>query len=191
MKKIIFISTFFITLGFTGISQEEKSNTIDAQFSELISNSNSYQNYKVIKTSDLGTIRKNIKDSINTLETSIVESKTIISDQKTIIDSSKSQIDALKIELEQTQQKVENIEFLGVPTQKTAYNTIMWSIVISLFIVSLVLFFIFKKGHSKTKEAREKLAATEIELETLRKRSLEREQKVRRELQDELNKNRL
>src|SRR5690554_2352796 len=66
----------------------------------------------------------------------------------------------------------------------------MWTLVILLIFTALILFFIYKKGNRKTKEAKAKFLETEQELEGLRKRSLEREQKIRRELQDEINKNR-
>lgn len=190
-KSIIFTSLLLTVLSFNGLSQEGESNTIDAQFTDLIKSSNSYQNYKVIKASEMGVLQKNVLDSIASLQTTIDGSDAIISEQKSKIDGFTEQVDSLKIELEETQQKVENIEFLGVPTQKSSYNSIMWTFVFVLLALSLVLFFIFKKGQRNTKDAREKLASTEIELEGLRKRSLEREQKVRRELQDEINKNRL
>ncbi len=186
-KKIILLSALFIS--FNGISQEQKNNTIDTQFSDLIENSNTYQTYKVIKISELGVLQRNIRDSISTLKTTITQSESIISDQNNKIDSITHQIEGLNIELEQTQKKVENINFLGISTQKSSYNFIMWSIIIALLLVSSILFISFKKRNNDTKDAREKLAETESELESLRKRSLEREQKVRRELQDEINKN--
>src|SRR5690554_341743 len=187
MKKIIFLSALFIS--FTGISQEQKSHTIDSQFSDLIENSNTYQTYKVIKISELGVLQRNIRDSISTLKATITESESVILEQNNKIDSITHQIEGLNVELEQTQKKVENINFLGISTQKSTYNFIMWSIIIALLFVSSILFFCFKKRHNDTKDAREKLAETESELDSLRKRSLEREQKVRRELQDEINKN--
>lgn len=186
-KNIFFLSALFIS--FTGISQEQKNNTIDTQFSDLIENSNTYQTYKVIKISELGLLQRNIRDSISTLKTTIKESESIISEQNNKIDSISHQIEGLNTELEQTQKKVENINFLGISTQKSSYNFIMWSIIIALLLVSSILFISFKKRNNDTKDARDKLAETESELESLRKRSLEREQKVRRELQDEINKN--
>lgn len=186
-KNIFFLSALFIS--FTGISQEQKNNTIDTQFSDLIENSNTYQTYKVIKISELGLLQRNIRDSISSLKTTIKESESIISEQNNKIDSISHQIEGLNTELEQTQKKVENINFLGISTQKSSYNFIMWSIIIALLLVSSILFISFKKRNNDTKDARDKLAETESELESLRKRSLEREQKVRRELQDEINKN--
>src|SRR5699024_9973627 len=213
---------------FNGISQENNSQTIDTQISELIEKSNTYQSYKVIELSKLRVLQGNIRDSISALKTSIATSEIVILEQNNkidrithqlykvnISDSIKAlqtsiatservileqnnkidrithQIDDLNLELAKTQDKVENIILLGIPTNKTTYNSIMWSIIIALLVISSILFFRFKKSHGDTKDAREKLEETEVELESLRKRSLEREQKVRRQLQDEINKNKL
>lgn len=191
MKNIFFTGALFAALSFTGIAQEEKSNTIDSQFTDLIENSNTYQSYKVIKIPELLKVQKNVEDSIIELKANIFGSETIILEQKSKIDSVIVENESLRVKLEETQKEVDTISFLGIPTQKATYSFIMWGIIIGLFLVSTILFLIFKKGNSKTKEAQGKLASTELELDTLRKRSLEREQKVRRELQDEINKNRL
>ena len=188
-KKIIYTSALFIALSFTAISQGEKSNTIVSQFNDLIENSNSYKEFKVIKKRDLGTIQQNIQDSIVSLKKTIASSKSLILKQKNNIDSTTNQIGALKNDLEVTQKKVDNIEILGFPTHKTYYNMIMWSTIIALLFLSIIMFFVFKKGRSNTKIAKEKLTSTETELDSLRKRSLEKEQINRRELQDEINKN--
>ena len=78
---------------------------------------------------------------------------------------------------------------LGMQTSKTNYNVIMWSIIAAL--TAFLLFFIykFKNSNSLTKEAKHKLEEVETEFEEHRRTALEREQKVRRQLQDELNKN--
>jgi hypothetical protein len=72
---------------------------------------------------------------------------------------------------------------------KTNYNILMWSIIAAL--LSLLLFFIykFKNSNALTREAKLKLDEVETEFEEHRRTALEREQKVRRQLQDELNKN--
>lgn len=191
-KKNIALTALLLCLSLSTIAQEDITDTtIDSQFTELINKSNTYQSYKVIKITELGVLQRNIRDSIRSLKSTITDSETIISEQKAKINSSTQQIDSLNIELEQTQKNVENINFLGIPTQKSSYNSIMWSIIIILLILSSVLFFRFKKSHTDTKNARKKLEETEGELENLRKRSLEREQKVRRQLQDEINKNKM
>lgn len=189
-NKILYICCFLL-ISFKGISQENNSQTIDTQISELIEKSNTYQSYKVIELSKLRVLQRNIQDSISALKASISTSESVILEQNNKIDSITQQIEVLNLDLAKTQEKVENISLLGIPTSKTTYNSIMWSIIIALLVISSILFFRFKKSHGDTKDAREKLEETEVELEGLRKRSLEREQKVRRQLQDEINKNKL
>lgn len=191
MKNKILFTCCFLIISFNGISQENNNQTIDTQISELIEKSNTYQSYKVVELSKLRALQGNIQDSISALKTSIATSESVILEQNNKIDSITHQIEDLNLELAKTQDKVENISLLGIPTNKTTYNSIMWSIIIALLVISSILFFRFKKSHGDTKDAREKLEETEVELESLRKRSLEREQKVRRQLQDEINKNKL
>jgi hypothetical protein len=71
---------------------------------------------------------------------------------------------------------------------KGGYNALMWTIIAGLF--ALLLFFIykFKNSNTITKQAKKALLETEEEYEEYRRNSLEREQKVRRQLQDEINK---
>lgn len=194
-KKNLALASLLLCLSLSTFAQEDqearKSTTIDSQFTSLIEKSNTYQTYKVIKISELGVLQRNIRDSISSLKSTIADSESIITEQNNQINSSTQQIDALNTELEQTQKNVENISFLGIATEKSSYKTIMWSLVGILLFLSIFLFFRFKKSDSDTKEAIGKLSETEFELDDLRKRSLEREQKVRRQLQDELNKNKM
>lgn len=71
---------------------------------------------------------------------------------------------------------------------KTGYNSILWTIIAAL--TALLAFFIskFKRSNAITIEAKKNKAEIEKEYDEHKQRSLEREQLLRRELQDELNK---
>ena len=77
----------------------------------------------------------------------------------------------------------------GLQMSKTSYNILMWTIIGGLFALLVVFVLRFKSSNSATKEARRKLEETETEYKDYRRIALEREQKVRRQLQDEINKN--
>ena len=169
---------------------QPEDNSLEAQFEDVIDESNNYQEYKVIKKYQINQLRKNILDSVSALETKIAASKTEIDQKAKTIDSLTSKLKTTKEDLSVSKEKENGIEILGVLTEKSTYNTIMWSIIILLLAGLAFLFYKFKNSHKVTKNAQLKLAETEIDLETHRQKALEREQKLRRKLQDEVNKNR-
>ncbi|MDP4989114.1 MAG: hypothetical protein NWP54_03060, partial [Polaribacter sp.] len=99
-------------------------------------------------------------------------------------------INKTQLELENALSKKDTISFLGIPLSKLAYNLILWTIIIGLS--GGLGFFIFKffRSNVLTKQAQENLITVEEEFEAHRKKALEREQKLRRQLQDEINKHR-
>lgn len=193
MNKI-FLSTlalFFATFALT--AQEDVqviSNTLEDQMTEAFTKSNSYQEYKVIKKSKLATLKKNVLDSVAAFENKINAQQSEIASNTKRIDSLQNALQNTQQDLALSREKEDGIEIFGVLTSKATYNTIMWSIIIGLLVIAGILFFRFLNNHKLTKAAQLKLAEMEIELEDHRRNSLEREQKLRRKLQDEINKNR-
>lgn len=157
---------------------------------ETFDKSNSYQEYKVIKKTQLAVLKRNILDSIATLENKINLQQTELLSQTSEIDSLRQNLTDTQQSLFNSKEKENGIMFLGILTSKTTYNVIMWSIIAILLAVGGFLFYRFLNSHKITNAAQLKMAEMEIELEDYRRNSLEREQKLRRKLQDEINKNR-
>ena len=80
------------------------------------------------------------------------------------------------------------MSLFGIPMSKSGYNVLMWSIIAGLLGLLLLFIYRFKNSNTITRNANKALAEIEEEFEEHRKVALEREQKVRRQLQDELNK---
>ena len=78
----------------------------------------------------------------------------------------------------------------GTQLNKTTYSIILWFIITVLALFLIFFVFKFSKSHILTKEAQENLNDIEQEFDNHRKKSIEREQKLRRQLQDEINKHR-
>ncbi len=163
--------------------------SINEQFNFLLKNSNNYKQFKVIKQNWIATVKKNTADSISGLKKSLTEANITIGEQKKIIDKVNSQLSSVQENLDAVNSEKENIKFLGTPTSKQNYKTIMWTIVALLLSILGFLLFKFKSNQATTKDTLAKLGDLEAEFEDHRRRALEREQKVMRKLQDEINKN--
>lgn len=186
-RPIILTATLlsFITISFA----QSTKNTIDDQFTKMIQESNSYQSYKVVPKNQLDILQRNVRDSITQLHSTIANNNKVFQDTKTTLDSLTTKLNTTEIELNQSLERENNLEVFGVGTHKSTFQTIVWSIIGILILTLAILFYRFKKSHTDTKDALKKLSETEHELEEVRRMSLEREQKIRRQLQDEINKN--
>ena len=193
MKKILFLTLplFLFTLQIAAQdSIQVRKNTLSEQMTEAFEKSNSYQEYKVIKKTQLATLKRNILDSVSALEKKINTQDNQLAAQKNEVDSLRQNLNTTQQNLANSKEKEDGIEFFGILTSKAVYNTIMWSIILILLAIAGFLFYRFLNSHKITNAAQLKMAEMEIELEDYRRNSLEREQKLRRKLQDEINKNR-
>lgn len=190
MKNSIFTVIFFFFLSTSGFSQIEGSleNPIDTKFTELIESSNTFKGYKVVDYENLLQLQEETSAFIENLEKEMVSYQESIQEQKEATAALKTNLKEVQAQLEKVSAEKDALTFLGMPFDKQTYKLLMWSIVAGL-VAALVLFIIkYKKSHVYTREARKNLAETEKELEEFRVKSLEKEQRLGRLLQDERNK---
>ena len=170
----------------------ETDNSLKGQFEELERKSGNYRangiRYEVIKISDLYVVKNNIFDSLDTAN------KTI-KDLSGTITANNSEIESLNTKLQETTNKLnsvteekDSISFFGALISKGTYNFILWSIIFGLLLFLLFFIYRFRNSNFLTQQAKSALAELEEEYENHRRRALEREQKISRQLQDELNK---
>ena len=162
--------------------------TIDNQFEYVIRRSNRYQEYKVVKTDWLYTLKAHTMDSLQALETRLDSTLTVIESQNKTIGGLQSELDTTKSDLAQTNEEKDNISLLGIPMSKGLYKIVMWSIVAGLLVLLVAFIIKFKNSNAVTRATKKALQEMDEEFEEHRRTALEREQKVRRQLQDEINK---
>lgn len=195
--RVLLILALLIPLFSTQAQEEEETsseadNSLKGQFEELERKSGNYRangiRYEVIKLSDLYEVKNNIFDSINT------SSKTI-KDLSATITANEAEIENLNTKLRETTDKLntvteekDSISFFGALIGKGTYNFILWSIIFGLLLLLLFFIYRFRNSNFLTQQAKSALADLEEEYETHRRNALEREQKISRQLQDELNK---
>lgn len=170
------------------------SGDINSQFEYVFRKSGNFkgtngQPYEAVKQAWLLKLKSNVLDSLKTTYKDLANSEATVANQVKEIDDLKAKLGNTQTTLNETNEEKNNMALLGMQTSKTNYNVIMWTIIAAL--TALLLFFIykFKNSNSLTKEAKHKLEEVETEFEEHRRTALEREQKVRRQLQDEINKN--
>lgn len=146
------------------------------------------QQYRTIKVNSLFKFRNNVFDSLNLDRKELNEKITLINQQKKTIDSLNTKFLATNEKLNSVTEEKDSIKLLGISMSKAAYNSLLWTII--LILGGFLFFFIakFKSSNAITIEAKKAKAEIEDEYESHRQRALEREQKLRRELQDEINK---
>ena len=164
------------------------SGTIDNQFEYVIRRSNSWQDFKVIKKNWMYTLKAHTLDSLNALHEQLASTKKVVETQQDEIDNLRTNLNNTQSTLDATNIEKDSMTLFGLQMSKGAYNTMLWSVITGLLV--LLLFFIFKyrKSNAVTRAAKQSLEETELEFEEHRRVALEREQKVRRQLQDEINK---
>lgn len=188
MKSIILFFTFGIFL-LTAVNAQEN-NTVKDQFQSLYKNSNNYQIYKVVKKQEYLSLQKSILDSITNLKRKIASENQLVRQQQKNIAELNTKITSLNEALSTSKTKETSISLFGILLHKATYNTVLWSIILILISVAAFFMYRFKNSNALTKTAKSSLVEVEQEFEQHRKKSLEREQKLRRQLQDEINKQR-
>lgn len=187
--KYLFLSLAFATCSILAAQNPEPvSKTIDTQFKELIEESNNFKEYKVIKEAQINGLRKNTNEHIEKLNENISSLENSIAEKDSKINTLEKELSGVNSSLSDVNAEKDSMNFLGIQTKKGIYNTIVWSIVGVLSFLLILMSLRYKSSNTTTKEAKKQLQTTEEELEELRRKSIEKEQKLGRQLQDERNK---
>ena len=170
------------------------SGTLESQFDYMFKKSFRWTDpktglrYKTIKVNELYKFRGNAFDSLAQAKAKFNEANTTIATQRQEIENLKADLGKTNENLTSVTKEKDSISFLGIPMSKAGYNTVLWSIIAALSVLLGIFIGRFKRSNVITVEAKNAKAEIEEEYESHRQRSLEREQKLRRELQDEINK---
>jgi preprotein translocase subunit SecF len=199
MKTLKFIAlTLILVMSSNSIVAQEETQSINEgsindQFEYILRKSGNFkgtngQQYEAVSRNLLLALQSHANDSLKTIREDLNKTLATIETQQKEINDLKSQLSNTQSSLDATNKEKNNMSLLGLQMSKTSYNILMWAIIGGLLTLLLVFIFKFKNSNAITKAAKKTLAETEEEFEEHRRSALEREQKVRRQLQDELNK---
>ncbi len=165
---------------------------IDSQFEFVYKKSGNYRSdgkkYEVVRTISLDQLRQNVLDTLNGFNTRAAELKATIAGHESTITTLEKKLGDTTNSLEVVTEEKDNMSFLGIAVSKGTYNAILWTVIAGLLILLLFFIYRFRNSNILTQEAKTNLSELETEYEDHRRRALEREQKISRQLQDEINK---
>ena len=197
MKKLL-ISLGCALLCSTILSAQEgqtspDDNSIKGQFETLVRKSTNYRQagkrYEVVRLLELEAFQRNILDTISAANSNIAELQATIADNETTLSSLNNKLDETTKKLTEITEEKDSMSFFGALVSKGTYKLIVWCIIFGLLIFLILFIYRFKNSNALTQQAKLALADVEQEFEEHRRRALEREQKISRKLQDEINKN--
>lgn len=166
--------------------------TIESQFEFLYKRSGNYnaegRSYEVVRRLQLDKIRDNILDSLKQARAAARELNATIARQEGTIEDLNGKLENTSKQLEDVTAEKDSMSFFGIQVSKITYNLILWTIIGGLLLFLLLFIYRYRRSNVLTQEAKVKLADVEAEYEEHRRKALEREQKISRQLQDEINK---
>jgi F0F1-type ATP synthase assembly protein I len=190
LRVLILFALLLSSVSFTQETTFEDTNSIENQFEELYKKSSTYQVYKVISKDKYQRLKLNILDSLKDLKETIAHKESLLLKEKSNIEETKKLLTQTEIDLNISLKKESSIDILGIKLSKVVYNLLLWGIIVLLLLGLSYFIFKFFRSNILTKEAKNNLVDVEQEFEQHRKKTLVREQKLRRKLQDEINKQR-
>ncbi|WP_439883154.1 hypothetical protein ACSX1A_08270 [Pontibacter sp. MBLB2868] len=183
----------------TATEEAKPSEKLLKQFNGLKENANSYREgsreYKVVSVSAMdafwNSVEKNIKATESKLETAQSDAKDELQAAQTQVEVQKKQIEALKKDnalKDEEVRKSDSISVFGLLyIPKQAFVILMLSIIAVLVLILAVVYYQFKNSKQVTDEKKRAFEAIDQELNDVKKNARERELKLKRDLQTEMN----
>jgi uncharacterized membrane protein len=148
--------------------EELNSSSIDGQIKYLEDKTRIYENYRAIREDMFLKINKNIRDTLTADRNKINELNNLASALKITYDSLNLILENTTANLNEMTATKNSISVIGIEINKTAYNTIMWSITGILLAVLAIGFLIFKRNLITTIRTGKELKDLREEFETYR-----------------------
>ncbi|MDT0607244.1 tRNA (guanine-N1)-methyltransferase [Croceitalea rosinachiae] len=191
---ILLLGCALLCFNLSNAQEEERSDntTIKGQFETLVRKSTNYRQggkrYEVVRLLELEAFQKNILDTISAANDNISELQATIADHETTLSSLNTKLEQTTKNLTELTAEKDSMSFFGIMVSKGTYKLIVWCIIFGLLIFLILFIYKFKNSNTLTQQAKLALSDVEGEFEEHRRRALEREQKISRKLQDEINK---
>lgn len=163
--------------------------SIDKQFEEMIESSNNFKErnvrYKVIKLFKIRDLRAETQKQVNRLSEEIGTLNEKNEQQAQELVQIEDKLETSNANLEKAEKSKDEFTWLGMQVQKGFYQNVVYGIIILLVVVLLFLIVRYRNNKAVTIDSKKKLEEMEADFDDYRKKALETQQKLGRQLQDE------
>ena len=190
--KSLYLFIFCLLMSVNTFSQKAKNDTLplSKQFEQVYRRSSSYKDFKVIRKTTFQELKENTLNSIKSIDEKLkIESLKNTRLEQEINNITKTHLE-LDLKLSNAILEKNTISFVGLKLKKNTFKIIIWSIFFMFIILICYLAYKLKDAVKITSQAKKELTRVEEEFNSYKKKSLVRDQKLRRQLQDEINKQR-
>ncbi|WP_162054885.1 hypothetical protein [Pontibacter pamirensis] len=206
--KAVFLSIFFVLFGLVANAQgtakegTPATDNLARQFNNLKSNSNSYsennRSYKVVNVASLDAFWKSVQETIAAreqqlkqagieTEQNLVQAREDIAAQQEQLQALKQQYAAKEQEVQQNAHDVANLSVLGIDMEKQTYVILSFVVIITLLVLLGIFLLQYKNSKNVAVEKRRAYDEVNQEYDEYKKGAREKELKLKRELQTEMN----
>ena len=180
---------FLVSHSFAQLTLQQKLQSnlnLTTQFQVLLAQSRSQDaDFKVIRKSNIEIIQKNVSDSISKYTKEIAFLKNNSSSSVATVTGLRDSLSSVQTELQTEKQKTDSISFLGIDFAKGAYHTLVWVIIAVLGIGFFTMLISFRKAKVDTVEHKKTAEEAQNEFAQYKKKAMEKEQLLKRQLLDE------
>ncbi len=179
---------FFTVTSFMAQENQVSTTAIGNQFNTILEKSESYRDLKIVKGQLIQNLKRDVLSSISKIENDLLSSKAVLNQKSEEISTLKEKLGKTNAVLSSYTNKGPTITFLGIEFNKSFFNSFLSFILLGSIVSVVFFFFQFKKMNLATKHSKSVLNDLEEEYQSYKRSAIEREQKISRQLQDELNK---
>ena len=177
-------------------------NTLANQYNALKTKANSYQEngqqYKVINVKTLDTFYKSVNDSLHVVgkklaaaragaDKELIEARANVAEQEKQLKALTEETARKEQEVQKSQHLINNISFFGIDMQKQFYVILNSVVIVGLLLVLAIVLMQYKSSKRIAVEKQKAFTDIDNEFNEYKKNARERELKVKREMQTEMN----
>lgn len=133
-----------------------------------------YNDFRAVREDIFQAIIKNSLDTLTVAKTKIMSLDSQIARNTASMDSLNSVLRTTRNELTQAVKERDSLFLFGIPTNKTLYNTIMWTLVAGLIVVAVLILIIYNRNRVITRQTVKESEDLKEEFESYRKLNREK-----------------